>query len=235
MDERKVVDEEISYLFLDRILSEWKISKDLSAQIVNAASLGFQIEYIAVQGRRLVDTLMEYVNQHNPQLIVIGTHGRTALNQLLERSYAETLFRRISTPSLFISPRARGFVHPTSGEVKFRRVLIPVDHAPAPEQAIHAAREFGRLLIGEEPRIQFVHIGHTEKIVDVRVIEPRFILRPGYDPVKGIMGVAAELIPDLICMTTAGHQGLLDALRGSTTQRVLRAAPCPVLTITAEE
>ena len=78
-------------------------------------------------------------------------------------------------------------------------------------------------------------IGHTEKIVDVRVIEPRFILRPGYDPVKGIMGVAAELIPDLICMTTAGHQGLLDALRGSTTQRVLRAAPCPVLTITAEE
>jgi len=32
-------------------------------------------------------------------------------------------------------------------------------------------------------------------------------------------------------MPTAGHQGFLDALRGSTTEQVLRKAPCPVLAI----
>ena len=36
---------------------------------------------------------------------------------------------------------------------------------------------------------------------------------------------------DLIGMATAGHHGFLDALRGSTTERVIRQAPCPVLTI----
>jgi len=36
---------------------------------------------------------------------------------------------------------------------------------------------------------------------------------------------------NLIGMATAGHHGLLDALRGSTTERVLRQAPCPVLAI----
>ncbi|HEY3719491.1 MAG TPA: universal stress protein, partial [Roseiarcus sp.] len=38
---------------------------------------------------------------------------------------------------------------------------------------------------------------------------------------------------DLIVMPTAGHVGYLDALRGSTTERVLRQAPCPVLAMPA--
>jgi nucleotide-binding universal stress UspA family protein len=36
---------------------------------------------------------------------------------------------------------------------------------------------------------------------------------------------------DLIVMPTAGHRGFLDALRGSTTEQVLRQAPCPVLAV----
>jgi nucleotide-binding universal stress UspA family protein len=36
---------------------------------------------------------------------------------------------------------------------------------------------------------------------------------------------------DLIIMTTEGHAGVLDALRGSTTERVLRRAPSPVLAV----
>ncbi|MCA9420743.1 MAG: universal stress protein [Nitrospira sp.] len=40
--------------------------------------------------------------------------------------------------------------------------------------------------------------------------------------------------PDLIVMAIQGHQGFLDALRSSTTERVLREAPCPILAVTAE-
>jgi nucleotide-binding universal stress UspA family protein len=36
-------------------------------------------------------------------------------------------------------------------------------------------------------------------------------------------------------MATAGHQGLFDDLRGSTTERVLRDAPCPVLAIPSKQ
>jgi nucleotide-binding universal stress UspA family protein len=55
-------------------------------------------------------------------------------------------------------------------------------------------------------------------------------LRNG-DVVETILQVAADMKANLIAMATAGHQGLLDAIRGSTTERVLRQAPCPVLAI----
>jgi len=37
----------------------------------------------------------------------------------------------------------------------------------------------------------------------------------------------------LIVMATEGHRDFLDALRGSTTERVLRAADCAVLAVPA--
>ena len=36
---------------------------------------------------------------------------------------------------------------------------------------------------------------------------------------------------DLLVLTTQGRQGFLDALRGSTTERVIRGARCPVLAV----
>ncbi|MGQ0811193.1 MAG: universal stress protein, partial [Nitrospiraceae bacterium] len=51
--------------------------------------------------------------------------------------------------------------------------------------------------------------------------------------VDWILGVGAEYDADLIVMTTEGHTGLLDLLRGSTTERVLRGARCPLLAIPA--
>jgi nucleotide-binding universal stress UspA family protein len=44
------------------------------------------------------------------------------------------------------------------------------------------------------------------------------------DPVETILREAALWEPDLIVFTTQGHMDFLDALRGSTTERVLRGA-----------
>ena len=53
------------------------------------------------------------------------------------------------------------------------------------------------------------------------------------DVVETIRAAAVETQADLIVMVTAGHEGILDALRGSTTEQVLRHAPCPVLAVPA--
>jgi nucleotide-binding universal stress UspA family protein len=58
------------------------------------------------------------------------------------------------------------------------------------------------------------------------------IIRYG-NVVQTILDAAVEYDVDFICMPTAGHHGILDALRGSTTERVLRHAPCPLLAIAA--
>jgi nucleotide-binding universal stress UspA family protein len=45
--------------------------------------------------------------------------------------------------------------------------------------------------------------------------------------------MAETLAVDLIVMATAGRHGFLEALQGSTTERVVRQARCPVLAIPA--
>jgi nucleotide-binding universal stress UspA family protein len=48
-----------------------------------------------------------------------------------------------------------------------------------------------------------------------------------------VIEVYVEYDVDLIGMPTTGRHGVLDALRGSTTQRVIRHAPCPVFAVPA--
>jgi nucleotide-binding universal stress UspA family protein len=81
-----------------------------------------------------------------------------------------------------------------------RRVLVPIDHAPAPSASLIAIGELMESLL-----------------VTICVV------------VEMILKTAVEIDADLIAMPTAGHHGILDAMRGSTTERVLRHAPCPVL------
>jgi nucleotide-binding universal stress UspA family protein len=53
------------------------------------------------------------------------------------------------------------------------------------------------------------------------------------EPTETILRTASELSADLIVMTTDGPDGFLDALRGSTSERVLRKARCPVANLPA--
>jgi nucleotide-binding universal stress UspA family protein len=53
------------------------------------------------------------------------------------------------------------------------------------------------------------------------------------DVVETILAVAKETTADLIAMNTKGHHGFLDALRGSTTERVVGHARCPLLAVPA--
>ena len=46
-----------------------------------------------------------------------------------------------------------------------------------------------------------------------------------------ILKVACDTDADLIVMATEGHHGFMDALRGSTTEHIVRAANCPVLAV----
>jgi nucleotide-binding universal stress UspA family protein len=56
------------------------------------------------------------------------------------------------------------------------------------------------------------------------------VVRQG-DVVGQILEEAAHWRPDLVVLATQGHMDFLDALRGSTTERVQRGVHCPVLAI----
>jgi nucleotide-binding universal stress UspA family protein len=55
------------------------------------------------------------------------------------------------------------------------------------------------------------------------------------DPATIIADEAGGISADLIIMGTRGLSGLKHALMGSVAERVVRTAPCPVLTVRSEE
>lgn len=65
-------------------------------------------------------------------------------------------------------------------------------------------------------------------------IETESLQRLG-TPYKEIIKVAREREVDLIVIATHGHSGLNHFLLGSTAERVVRLAPCPVLVVRQEE
>lgn len=54
-------------------------------------------------------------------------------------------------------------------------------------------------------------------------------------PFSEITEVAAEMNVDVIILATHGYTGLKHVLLGSTAERVVRHAPCPVLTVRVPE
>lgn len=54
-------------------------------------------------------------------------------------------------------------------------------------------------------------------------------------PFSEIVKAAKDLDVDLVIMATHGHTGLKHLLLGSTAERVVRLAPCPVLTVRERE
>jgi len=60
------------------------------------------------------------------------------------------------------------------------------------------------------------------------------LIRKG-TPHKEITDAARELEADLIIIATNGYTGFAHVLLGSTTERVVRHAPCPVLVVREKE
>jgi len=87
-----------------------------------------------------------------------------------------------------------------------------------------------KLYSGLDAGIQLVHVGRSAP--ELAHPNDQVIIRYG-NVVQTILDAAVEYDVGFICMPTAGHHGILDALRGSTTERVLRHAPCPMLAIAA--
>jgi len=138
---------------------------------------------------------------------------------------------------LFIPHDVEGFVSSADGAITLRRILIPVDAVPRPQPAVEAAAVTALALGCDDVSFTLAHIGSAGDMPMVREgTRPGWtwekVVRHG-DVVEQLLDVAATRHSDLIVLTTAGHQGILDALRGSTTERILRGARCPVLAIPA--
>lgn len=141
---------------------------------------------------------------------------------------------------------------------QFRRIVCPTDFSPTAEAAARHAASLARAYTGELlllhvlPQVHYPLRGlgmaeafpHLQQELHVRAKERlaaaaktlgngitiRTELRDG-EAYEQVLACARENKADVIVMGTHGHTGLKHALLGSTAERVVRLAECPVLTV----
>ena len=225
----------MSFPHVREALTRWGLMNTSEPPAAACERLGVEISKVTLEPQSSVGGIQAFLDEHKADLIVLATEGRQGAARWLHGSIAEKLARQAKVPTLFVPAAARGFVDPRRGELHLRHVLIPIDHAPKPAVALGAVMGFAHLLSGLQAEERLLHVGKEPPKVQ-RHAEPGRTLpvamRHG-DVVEAIIEVANDWPADLIGMPTAGHHGFLDALRGSTTERVLRQSPCPLLAVPA--
>jgi nucleotide-binding universal stress UspA family protein len=223
----------MSFPHVREALARWGLMNTTETPTAVAGTLGVKIAKIDLAPQSTIGGILTFLDKHPADLIVLATEGRQGTARWLQGSVAEKLARHAKAPTLFVPAKARGFVDQNRGEVHLKRVLIPVDREPKPAAAIATIMGFAHALAGIDVEERLLHVGRNPPQVQ-RHAEPHHpvpvAIRHG-DVVESIIDAATDWQPDLIGMPTAGHHGFLDALRGSTTVRVLRRAPCPLLAV----
>ena len=139
--------------------------------------------------------------------------------------------------------------------IALKRILVPHDFsdtsAVAVRYAVELARNFGARLyflhVGDNAVDEFeaeFPIGLEDALIDgvrerlLRIVTPQekaelnpdFAVRPG-TPAVEIVHFASDQDIDLIVMGTHGRGFVGHMVMGSVAEKVVRAAPCPVLTV----
>jgi nucleotide-binding universal stress UspA family protein len=218
-------------------LERWGLLEPGSDRSAVYEELSVRVTKVELHGDPVRQTL-EYVRRNDPDLLVLGTRGRQGLARWLDPSVAQRIARRARTMTLFVPEAGRRFVAPADGHLSLHRILVPVDRSPDATGALVAAARAASAFGDSPVAIDVLHVGPGPE--------------PDYPRPEGegwrwhslrregavddeILAAAAEGEVDLIVMATDGRNGVLDAFRGSFTERVVYRAACPVLAVPAPE
>ena len=219
------------------MLERWRVLPPNSPREA-VGSIGIDVRKVVVKDSDPVRAAERFLQKHPTDLVVLAAHAHQGHMRWTRSSISRPIAQAAAAPALFVPYGCDGFISREDGEPSLRNVLIPVDSAPGPEPALEAARRLAWALQCPEVTFTLLYVGKSGEMPALRIEEQpgwswRKVTREG-DVVDTILAVARECSADLIVMTTAGRNGFLDALRGSTTERVLRSGAFPLLAIPAD-
>jgi len=213
-------------------LEQWRrLAKERKRPHINHSNI--EVEKILGRGKDPTTAILTYLERHPANLIVLATHQLGGYPFF--PSVAEPVARKSGIMTLFIPQSTEGFVSVEDGTFILQKILIPVDDDPPPGIAVQAAVTLVDAINCENVSYVAAHIGDGQTMPPIHP-PPHSqgtwtrTVRHG-DVVEQILQIEQEERPDLIVMPTQGHNGFLDALRGSTTERVIREAQCPILAV----
>jgi nucleotide-binding universal stress UspA family protein len=216
------------------ILEQWGLLPPGSPR-ERVHDLGITIKKTRAFAKNPTEGILQYVSKHPADLLVMATQQHDGLSRWQHQSVAEPVARATHAPTLFVPSHVEGFIEKASGLPRLRRILIPVNAGSHPQRAIDTAAQLAATLGCDNQTGIVMQVGDDSTLNRIR-----FPYQDGWlwhsmtchgNVVDVILGMGADFDVDLIVMTTAGHDSLLDLMRGSITERVLHGARCPVLAL----
>ncbi|SHG75898.1 Nucleotide-binding universal stress protein, UspA family [Kaistia soli DSM 19436] len=213
-------------------LARWGLlAADAPREAVEPAT-GVAVFKVDIRDRDASAGVQHFIARHAVDLLVLGTHSREGLDRVMHGSVAEKIAALAEAPVLLVPSEVPGFVDSETGALSLGRILVPVAADPEPAYALSILAGLTNAIGLSRDIADFIHVG-TEP--------PRIVWGDGDKSavVREAKGPIVETILNeadgagLIVMPTRKRDSLLDMLRGTHTERVMRHAPCPVLAIPA--
>ena len=231
-----------------RILNDSQDALDEQAKAIAAAGIE---HFTAIREGVVHEVIRDYAKEHDVDLVVVGTHGRSGVAKLMYGSVTERVIKTVHTPIIVVPPA--GGKPPTNMVVAYD-FSGPSKRAAEVAQAIHAQCGGGLHLVhsyldvwgeytdrgavvGEaaEKRREALRLGLEEMLhADAKELFPEDApsvethLVTG-DPAEALMRVADDVGATLICAGTTGKSGIERLLIGSVARRLLHDSKVPLL------
>lgn len=227
---------------------EKEVFDDLATRSDAIKTRGLAVETVVVRRPYPVAAILERIRETEPDVVVMGTHGRSGLRKLALGSVASRIVLEAPCPVMTVAMDAEV----AEGERGFDPILVPVDFNEYSETAVETAKALrapsGRLILEHvvsSPVHPSLYAGGVAKLFSLHPELPGLVGKklselyqgPGEivvtegSIVEEILETARTNKAQLIVMGTRGlnRQGYL--LLGSVTERVIGHAKVPVLAI----
>ena len=231
-----------------RILNDAQEAIDQQAKVV--ASAGVE-HFTAIREGTVHEVIRDYAKEHDVDLVVVGTHGRSGVAKLMYGSVTERVLKTVHTPIIVVPPEggelpsvivmAYDFSSPGKRAAELARAIHGVFHGPL--HMVHSYLDvWGEYtdrgaVVGEaaEKRREALHLGLEEMLeadakelfsIDAQTIQTHLVTG---DPAEGILRVAEDVGATLICAGTTGKSGIERLLIGSVARRLLHDSKVPLL------
>lgn len=197
--------------------------------------LGIDVTKVIASSSNPVKECLKFLERNPAELIVLAVHQHEGRVRWLQRRVGVPIAARAEEMTLFIPHGVHGFVSRSDGAVSLRNILVPIARKPRAQPAVDAVVRIIAALQLPSGTVNLLHVGPLDEAPSLKIPDGTGWVwnrnaQEG-EPADVIVQAAAALKADLIVMTTEGRDGFLDALRGSTSERVLREARCPVLSL----
>ena len=187
-----------------------------------------------------IPSILAAANERNVDLIVMGTHLRHGWRRALLGSVSEGVLHGSKFPVLTVAKRD-GYVGATPYAIT--NILCPINFTDVARESVHVA---ARMAEAFGAQLTVVHVLEADEVMDARADEEkvRLWIAPELQEVCSfrelvVRGGAAERVLDCaedvgsdFLVVGAQHKLFRDAtVIGTTTERLIRFASCPVLVV----